>query len=82
MLDRWVFSFFLKMSLHFSVFVSNGSEFQILRPAAEDNLRVCVFWQKSELCTQSWMISVTFPDIWMEVVPGDIPVPDYSCMCI
>ena len=42
------FQLLLKM-LHFSIFVSNGSEFQILGPAAEkDDLRVCVFLQKSE----------------------------------
>ena len=47
MLNRWVFSFFLKM-LHFSVFISNGSEFQILGPAAEkDDLWAIVFLQKS-----------------------------------
>ena len=35
--------------MHFSVFVSSGSEFHILGPAAEkDDLKVCVFLQKSE----------------------------------
>ena len=54
MLNTWVLSFFLKMLLHFSVFVSNDSEFQILRPAAEkDDLRVCVYLQKSEFILPS-----------------------------
>ena len=49
MLNRWVFSFFLKMLLHLSIFVSNGTQFQILRPVAEkDDLRICVFLQKSQ----------------------------------
>ena len=35
--------------MHFYVFVSSGSEFHILGPAAEkDDLRVCVFLQKSQ----------------------------------
>ena len=48
-LKRWVFSFFLKVSVHFSVFMSNGNDLHILGPETEkDDLRVCVFLQKSE----------------------------------
>ena len=67
------------MLLHFSVLGSNGNEFQFLGSAAEkDDLRVCVFLQKS----QSWMILVAFHDVWMVKVPGDILVPDCSCTYI
>ena len=42
---------------------------------------VCVCRNLS-LCTPSWMISVTFCDVWIVVVPGDILVPDCSWIFI
>ena len=65
--------------MHFSVFVSSGSDFHILGPAAEkDDLRICVFLQKSDLDTQSQMISIAFHDVWMVIVPEGMLVLDCS----